>query len=57
MHEAISKDDTRIAIKMQYTGIANNIDSDLTNFKIIISMLGIFSRGLYLNETIDIARG
>jgi aarF domain-containing kinase len=42
---------------MQYTGIANSIDSDLNNFKRIIDMLGIFPRGLYLNEAIDVARG
>lgn len=41
---------------MQYTGISNSIDSDLNNFKRIIDMLGIFPRGLYLNEAIDVAR-
>jgi len=42
---------------MQYTGISNSIDSDLNNFKMLIDMLGIFPRGLYLNEAIDVARG
>jgi aarF domain-containing kinase len=57
VHEAIIKDGMRVALKMQYTGIANSIDSDLNNFKRIIDMLGIFPRGLYLNEAIDVARG
>lgn len=56
VHEALLKDGTRIAMKMQYTGIANSVDSDLNNFKRIIDMLGIFPRGLYLNEAIDVAR-
>jgi aarF domain-containing kinase len=41
---------------MQYTGISSSIDSDLNNFKRIVDLLGIFPRGLYLNEAIDVAR-
>ena len=56
VHEAILKNDMRVAIKLQYTGLSNSIDSDLNNFRSIIDMLGIFPRGLYLNEAIDVAR-
>lgn len=42
---------------MQYTGISNSIDSDLNNFKRIVDVLGIFPRGLYINEALDVARG
>jgi aarF domain-containing kinase len=56
VHEAILKDGTRVALKMQYTGIANSIDSDLNNFKRIADILGIFPRGLYINEALDVAR-
>lgn len=57
VHEAILKDGTRVALKIQYPGISNSIDSDLNNFKMIIELLGIFPRGLYLNEALDVARG
>jgi len=57
VHEAILKDGTRVALKIQYPGISNSIDSDLNNFKRIIELLGIFPRGLYLNEALDVARG
>merc|ERR1719276_561459 len=57
VHEAILPNDMRVALKMQYTGISNSIDSDLNNFKMLIDVLGIFPRGLYLNEAIDVARG
>ena len=57
VHEAILQNDMRVAIKMQYTGISNSIDSDLNNFKRIVDMLGIFPRGLYINEALDVARG
>lgn len=56
VHEAILNDGLRVAIKMQYTGIANSIDSDLNNFKRIVDMLGVFPRGLYINEALDVAR-
>ena len=57
VHEAIIKDGRRVALKVQYTGISKSIDSDLNNFKRIIDMLGVFPRGLYLNEALDVARG
>jgi len=57
VHEAILKDGRRVALKMQYTGISNSIDSDLDNFKLLIDMLGVFPRGLYLEEMIKVTRG
>jgi len=57
VHDGYLKNGMRVALKMQYTGISNSIDSDLNNFKRIIDMLGIFPRGLFLNEVIDVARG
>jgi len=42
---------------MQYTGIANSIDSDLDNFKLLIDVSGVFPKGLYLNELITVTRG
>jgi aarF domain-containing kinase len=47
----------KVALKMQYTGVANSIDSDLDNFKMLIDVLGVFPRGLYLNELIKVTRG
>lgn len=47
----------KVALKMQYTGIANCIDADLDNFKMLIDMLGVFPRGLYLDELIKVTRG
>ena len=42
---------------MQYTGISNCIDADLDNFKMLIDVLGVFPRGLYLDELIKVTRG
>ena len=57
VHEAILHDNMKVALKMQYTGISNSIDSDLDNFKLLVDVLGVFPRGLYLNELIKVTRG
>lgn len=57
VHEAILHDKMKVALKMQYTGIANCIDADLDNFKMLIDVLGVFPRGLYLDELIKVTRG
>lgn len=57
VHEAVLADGTRVALKIQYTGVAGSIDSDLDNFKLLIDVLGIFPRGLYLDELIRVTRG
>ena len=56
MHEAILADGTHVALKVQYTNIANSIDSDLDNFKLLVDVLGIFPRGLYIDELINVSR-
>ena len=56
VHEAILTDGTRVALKIQYTGISNSIDSDLDNFKMLVNLLGIFPKGLYLDEVIEVSR-
>jgi len=56
VHEAILSDGTRVALKVQYTNIANSIDSDLDNFKMLVDVLGVFPRGLYIDELIKVSR-
>ena len=41
---------------MQYTGVADSIDSDLNNFKRLVGLFG-FPRGLFLNELVEVTRG
>ena len=49
-------DGRKVALKVQYHGIAHSIDSDLDNMKMMINMLGVFPRGLYLDELIKVTR-
>jgi aarF domain-containing kinase len=56
VHEAIIKDGMRVALKIQYTGVGDSIDSDLNNFRRLVGLFG-FPRGLFLNELIETTRG
>jgi len=49
------KDGTKVALKMQYTGVADSIDSDLNNFKRLVGLFGL-PRGLFLNELVETTR-
>ncbi|KAL4759947.1 protein kinase COQ8 [Aspergillus foveolatus] len=45
-----------VAVKIQYPGVADSIDSDLNNLSILLTASRILPRGLYLDKTIANAR-
>ena len=50
VHTAFLKNGEKLAIKIQYPGVAQSIDSDLNNIKRIFDYFKIFPKGLYVNE-------
>lgn len=46
----------RVAVKVQYPGVANSIDSDLSNLSILLTASRLLPKGLYLDKTIANAR-
>jgi len=46
----------RVAVKVQYPGVANSIDSDLSNLSILLNASRLLPKGLYLDKTIANAR-
>ncbi|THC89040.1 hypothetical protein EYZ11_011511 [Aspergillus tanneri] len=46
----------RVAVKVQYPGVADSIDSDLNNLSILLTASRLLPRGLYLDKTIANAR-
>lgn len=56
VHGAMLKDGRRVAVKIQYPGVAKSIDSDLNNIAILLNASRLLPRGLYLDKTIDNAR-
>lgn len=46
----------RVAVKVQYPGVANSIDSDLSNISLLLTASRLLPKGLYLDKTIANAR-
>ncbi|KAK4226244.1 ABC1 family-domain-containing protein [Podospora fimiseda] len=46
----------RVAVKIQFPGVADSINSDLDNIAILLAAAKLLPKGLYLNKTIDNAR-
>lgn len=45
-----------VAVKVQYPGVADSIDSDLNNLSLLLTASRLLPRGLYLDKTIANAR-
>lgn len=46
----------RVAVKVQYPGVAASISSDLNNLSLLLTASGLLPKGLYLDKTIANAR-
>ncbi len=55
VHRAVLLDGTVVAMKIQYPGVANSIDSDLANLKRLITMTSLLPKGLYVEQIIKVA--
>ncbi|PGH06642.1 Atypical/ABC1/ABC1-A protein kinase [Blastomyces parvus] len=57
VHKAVLKETGKpIAVKIQYPGVANSIDSDLNNLSILLTASRLLPKGLFLDKTIANAR-
>lgn len=57
VHRATLKsNEARVAVKIQFPGVADSINSDLDNLGILLTATKLLPKGLYLNKTIDNAR-
>lgn len=45
-----------VVMKIQYPGVAESIDSDLDNLRMIVSWTGFAPKGLFINQVIRVAR-
>ena len=46
----------QVVVKVQYPGVAESIDSDLNNLKMLVNMTGISPPGLFLENVINVGR-
>ncbi|OJJ43761.1 hypothetical protein ASPZODRAFT_135782 [Penicilliopsis zonata CBS 506.65] len=57
VHKAVLKKTGQpVAVKIQYPGVSDSIDSDLNNLSILLTASRLLPRGLYLDKTIANAR-
>lgn len=56
VHRATLKSGAKVAVKIQFPGVAESINSDLDNLGILLAATKLLPKGLYLNKTIDNAR-
>lgn len=57
VHQAVlASNNQRVAVKIQYPGVARSISSDLSNLSILLTASRLLPKGLYLDKTIANAR-
>lgn len=57
VHKAVLKSSGEsVAVKVQFPGVAESIDSDLQNLKRLSLLTGIFPRGLYLDNIVEVMK-
>ncbi|XP_028791388.1 protein ABC transporter 1, mitochondrial [Neltuma alba] len=56
VHRAVSKDGMQVAMKIQYPGVADSIESDIENVKLLLDYTNLIPEGLYLDRAMKVAR-
>ena len=56
VHEAVDRTGQRLAIKVQYPGVAASIDSDLANVATLLKLFKLLPPGLDIDPPLEIAR-
>jgi aarF domain-containing kinase len=57
VHKAVLRSTGQtVAVKIQYPGVSNSIDSDLNNLSILLTASRLLPKGLFLDKTIENAR-
>jgi aarF domain-containing kinase len=55
VHRAKLLDGTEVAMKIQYPGVAESIDSDLMNLKRLVQLTNLLPPGLFIDQIISVA--
>lgn len=56
VHRGKLLDGTEVAIKIQYPGVADSIESDLNNLKRIVTIANVLPPGLYIEQIMKVAK-
>jgi aarF domain-containing kinase len=56
VHRTVLPDGRSAAVKVQYPGVAESINSDLNNLRRLLAVANFLPKGLYIDPLIDVAR-
>ncbi|KAI3990211.1 hypothetical protein MKX01_029189 [Papaver californicum] len=56
VHQAVTKDGLKVAMKIQYPGVAESIESDIENVKLLLDYTNLIPKGLYLDRAMKVAK-
>ncbi|CAN8248126.1 unnamed protein product [Cochlearia groenlandica] len=56
VHRAVTKDGLEVAMKIQYPGVANSIESDIENVRRLLSYTNLIPKGLFLDRAVKVAK-
>ena len=54
--DGIMRSSNEVAIKVQYPGVAESIDSDVNNLMRVVRLTNLVPKGLYIDKAMDVAR-
>ncbi|KVI07693.1 Protein kinase-like domain-containing protein [Cynara cardunculus var. scolymus] len=55
VHKAVTKDGFQVAMKIQYPGVADSIDSDIDNVKLLLDYTNLIPKNLYLDRAMKVS--
>mmetsp|Transcript_8814 Transcript_8814/g.10544 ORF Transcript_8814/g.10544 Transcript_8814/m.10544 type:complete len:569 (-) Transcript_8814:44-1750(-) len=55
-NESFDQEEIEVAVKVQYPGVAESIDSDLANLKMLASVTGVFPKGIFIENIIKVMK-
>lgn len=56
VHQAILHDGTEVAVKVQYPGVAQGINSDIDNLVGVLKVWNIFPKGMFIDNVVEVAK-
>ncbi|KAL1463281.1 hypothetical protein WDU94_015046 [Cyamophila willieti] len=56
VHAAMLKDGTEVAMKIQYPGVAQGIESDIDNLISVMKIWNVFPEGMFLDNLVEVAK-
>ncbi|XP_062209489.1 protein ABC transporter 1, mitochondrial-like isoform X2 [Phragmites australis] len=56
VHRAVLKDASDVVMKIQYPGVADSIESDIENVRLLLTYTNLIPEGLFLDRAVQVAK-